>query len=166
MNKLAKERLFLVDPFNPTHRKMIEDFEQKIDSNNLSKQLGEIIASFSKEDYLESKKENNEIDENLFIERNNEITDICHIQGEKDIRTGRLSFAPINKKTRKLLSLATSYAMEALDLEEVFVEANPKDKSLLNLLEKQGYENLGEEEGSIIYLKDREEILDRQRMIA
>ena len=58
--------------------------------------------------------------------------------------------------------------MKTLGLEEVFVEINPDNKGLLAFLDKKGYESLGEENGMIIYLKEREEEeeIKNQRMIA
>jgi hypothetical protein len=70
------------------------------------------------------------------------------------------------RKNRKLLSLATNYVFLSLDFEEVYVEIKDKDKSLKEYLENTGYENLGDEDGKIIFLKDREEEKNMQRMIA
>ena len=90
MRKLA-ERLYLVDPFNDKHIEMIQEFERKHGLNsNYLKMIGRIRASLTKEEYLQKKKKTNEIEEDLFIVKNSEIIDYCHITGEKDIRTGRI----------------------------------------------------------------------------
>ena len=168
MRKLA-ERLFLVDPYNDKHMEMIVSFEKKHNlSEEYSKALGIIRASFSKEEYLQRKKKNNEIEEDLFIEKDSEIVDYCHIHGEKDIKTGRITPATLKEleRKRKIISLATDYALTKLGLEEVFVEISPDNKGLMHYLETKGYENLGEEQDKIIYLKEKEEEIKYQRMIA
>ncbi len=168
MRKLA-ERLFLVDPYNDKHMEMIVSFERKHGlSEDYSKALGKIRASLSKEEYLQNRKKNNEIEEDLFIEKDSKIVDYCHIHGEKDIKTGRISPASLKEleRKRKIISLATDYALTDLGLEEVFVEINPNHKGFMTYLENKGYENLGEENGKVIYLKEKEEEKRNQRMIA
>ena len=168
MRKLA-ERLYLVDPFNDNHLEMIREFEQEHNlSSNYLKTIGKIRASASKEEYLQKKKKRNEIEEDLFIVKDSKIIDYCHITGEKDIKTGRIIPASLKEleRKRRIISLATDYAMDTLGLEEVFVEINPANKGLIDYLEKKGYENLGEENDRIICLKEREEEIKNQRMIA
>ncbi len=169
MRKLA-ERLYLVDPYNDSHLEMIRVFEEKHGlSSNYLKTMGQIRASVPKEEYLQKKKKRNEIEEDLFIVKDSEIIDYCHISGEKDIKTGRIIPASLKEleRKRRIITLATDYAMKTLGLEEVFVEINPDNKGLLAFLDKKGYESLGEENGMIIYLKEREEEeIKNQRMIA
>ena len=166
---MSVQRLFLVDPYNDNHISMIHQFETE---NNIiekiSASLGVLRASMKQETYQERKKDNNEIDEDLFIEKNYKIEDMCHIHGEKDRKIAKITMAPLEdkKKNRKLLSLATNYVFSSLDFEEVFVELKSSDKKLLSTLKSNGYENLGEEDGKVIFLKDREEEKNMQRMIA
>ena len=166
---MSTERLFLVDPYNDKQLEMIQEFEKDNDlKSNLSASIGIIRASVPKENYSQYQKNRNEIDEDLFIEKNSKITDFCHIHGEKDIKTGKILLAPLTQKEnkRRLLSLATEYALNQLGLEEVFIEVDSTNKNLIKNVEAKGYENLGEENGKIIYLKDREERIESQRMIA
>ena len=78
-----------------------------------------------------------------------------------------MNLAPIKtKEKRKIVSLASDYAFDVLNVEEVFVEVSSEDKSLENYLESHNYENLGDQDGKIIYLKEKEEEKSIQRMIA
>ena len=166
---MSVKRLFLVDPYNDDHISMIHQFEQ--DNNIIEKTsaaLGVLRASMTRETYQQNKKDSNEIEEDLFIEKNYKIEDMCHIHGEKDRKIAKITMASLNnkEKNRKLLSLATDYIFSSLEFEEVFLEVKNKDKSLLTFLESNGYENLGEEDGITIFLKDREDEKLAQRMIA
>ena len=166
---MSVKRLFLVDPYNDDHISMIHQFEQ--DNNIIEKTsaaLGVLRASMTREAYQQNKKDSNEIEEDLFIEKNYKIEDMCHIHGEKDRKIAKITMASLNnkEKNRKLLSLATDYIFSSLEFEEVFLEVKNKDKSLLTFLESNGYENLGEEDGITIFLKDREDEKLAQRMIA
>ena len=60
-----------------------------------------------------------------------------------------------NKKQRKIIPLATSYAIDVLGMEEVFIKTNPTDKKMRDYLEQNHYEYLGDEKGSIVYLKEK-----------
>ena len=166
---MSVKRLFLVDPYNDEHIAMIHQFEDENDIiEKISASLGVLRASMNQDNYQHMKKENNEIEEDLFIEKNYKIEDMCHIHGEKDRKIAKITMAPLKnkEKNRKLLSLATNYVFSSLDFEEVYIEIKDKDKSLKSYLETSGYENLGDEDGKIIFLKDREEEKNMQRMIA
>ena len=166
---MSTERLYLVDPYNERHIEMIRQFEidHKL-SLQYSESLGKIASSVSQEKYLQAKRDKNEIEEDLFIEKDSQIVDYCHIHGEKDVKSVKIIPASLKEleRKRRIVTLATNYAMNILGMEEVFVEINPKNRGLMNYLENKGYENLGEEEDKIIYLKEREEMVNSQRMIA
>jgi len=154
---VSTENLFLVDPFNNQHIEMIEEFESSNNiSSEISKFLREIQISMNHEDYDMSKKKENEFEEKLFIKKDSKIKDSCHLHIEKDRKICNITFAPIKIRKRKLLTLATSYALENLGMEEVFIEINPNDQNMIAILEDKGYESLGEEKGMLIYLKEKE----------
>jgi len=168
VSKLA-ERLFLVDPYNNKHMELIQSFEKKHNlSGDYSKALGILRNSLTKEEYLQQQKKSNEIEEDLFIEKDSEIEDYCHIHGEKDMKRCRILPASLKEleRKRRIISLATDYALNRLGLEEVFIEITPENKGLMTYLENKGYENLGEEKDKIIYLKEKEDEIRNQRMIA
>ena len=169
MNELSTERLFLLDPYNEEHMNMLKEFEERNGITiKMSEQLEKLRSSMPKETYLNEKKEKNEIEENLFLEKEEKIIDMCHLHVEKDIKLGRLNMAPIKikERTRKLIPYVNNYAFHTLKVAEVFVEVPSSDKALMSYLDSEDYENLGEQDGSIIYLKEREEMKDVQRMIS
>lgn len=166
---MSIERLFLLDPYNDKHISMIKDFEKENNlSSKISENISKIRSSISKETYLKQKKDSNEISENLFLEKGLKITDCCYIQGEKDIKTCRITFHPLKNKVikRKLVTYVANYALNTLGMEEVFLNVSSSDKTMINYLDSLGYENLGEENNNIIYLTEREEKKEEQRKIA
>lgn len=166
---MSIERLFLLDPYNDKQVSMIKEFEHDNNlSNEISNNIGQIRSSISKETYLETKKEKNEIQDNLFLEKGLKITDCCLIQGEKDIKTCRINFYPLKNKIlkRKLALYAANYAINSLGMEEVFLNIDPNDKSMISYLDSNGFENLGLENNKLLYLKENIEEKEIQRKIS
>ena len=164
---MNSEKLFLLDPYNDTHLEKIISFEEE---NNIidkpSDYIKKIRETISKEEYYNPNK--NEIDEMVFTEKNNKITDCCYIHGVKDIKQCRI--IPLNidnkNKRRHLPDLAATYSLDTLCMEEVFISVRIEDNNMITYLELRGFENLGEESGNIILLKEREEKENSQRMIS
>ena len=153
------EKLFLVNPFDVKHLSMIDDFETENEINTKTSEfLTRLTKTMSKEEYEEFKKTANELEESLFIEENNKVKDSCHIHGEKDIKSCNISFATIKTKLRnsRLLTLATDNALENIGMMEVFRNTTHDDKNMIANLEARGFESLGEENGQLIYLKEKE----------
>ena len=166
---MSIERLFLTDPYNEHHINMIKEFEQEnTDSTKISDELKKISTTISKEDYEETKKKQNEIEIGIFVEKNSKITEYGQIQGEKDIKTCRITFIPIKnkEKKRKLPLLATEYALKSLGIEEVFIDVSKEDVSMIKSLEMNNFENLGDNNGKLLFLKEQEIKTDTQRKIA
>lgn len=169
MNKLSVSSLYVVNPYNDTHIQMLKEYEKTNEmSTNLSEQLKQMISSIPEEEYLKTKKNRNEIEERLFLEKDSTMIDSCLIQGEKDMKTGRISLSPQKgiTKRRKIVSLAINYALNTLNLEEVFIMIDPTDKETIAYLKQNGYECLGEEQGNILFLTEQEERIINKRMIA
>lgn len=156
---MKKEELFQVNPFNNNHIKMIQDFERENEIKTRTTDfLNKLTKEMTKEEYEKNKLNSNEIEESLFIKEAKKIKDSCHIYGEKDIKSCNISFAPIKTKlqNRRLLSLAVDYAMNILGMVDIFIKANFDDKNMIANLEAKGFESLGEENGQLIYLKEKE----------
>lgn len=169
MNKLSVSSLYVVNPYNDTHIQMLKEYEKTNEmSTNLSEQLKQMVFSIPEEEYLKNKKNRNEIEERLFLEKDSTMIDSCLIQGEKDMKTGRISLSPKKgiTKRRKIVSLAINYALNTLNLEEVFIMIDPTDKETITYLKQNGYECLGEEQGNILFLTEQEERIKNKRMIA
>lgn len=154
---MNKEKFFIADPYNEDHIKLFADFERK---NNLppttSEDLIRIRDEYSKEEYAKLSKESNDINQCLFIINDSGIKDSCYINGVKDIKTSTLLLATIKttEKNRKILSIATDYVFNTLDMENVFIKVPDNDKDMITNLERIGYETLGPEG---IYFKDKPE---------
>ena len=101
------------------------------------------------------KNNDNDFTIELLLEENKKIKDICHIQGVKDMRQCFISFLSKNKRKRKMIPLATSYALDVLGMEEVFIKTQPNDENMIKYLLESNYECLGDEKGSIIFLKEK-----------
>lgn len=165
---MNNEKLLLVDPYDEDYKKMIEEFEKE---NGIVTSTGTYIShvsNVSKEEYEKNKKLSNEIRESLFLEFNSKVIDLCYIEGEKDIKACTVSFAPLKKKLKKrdLIGIATDYAINHLKMEEIFVKVSPEDKTMIDILKQNSFENLGENEGEIVFLKEREEELETQRKLS
>ena len=160
------ERLFLLDPYNDKHLEKMIVFEQE---NNMTDKPSDYIKKLrettSKQEFYSPDK--NEIEEIIFTEKNNKITDCCYIHGEKDTKKCKITPLDINNKNKRrhLPELAATYSLDTLGMEEVFIKVNEDDNNMITYLELKGFENLGEESGSIILLKESEEKENSQRMI-
>lgn len=166
---MSVSSLYVVNPYNDTHIQMLKEYEKTNEmSTNLSEQLKQMVFSIPEEEYLKNKKNRNEIEERLFLEKDSTMIDSCLIQGEKDMKTGRISLSPKKgiTKRRKIVSLAINYALNTLNLEEVFIMIDPTDKETITYLKQNGYECLGEEQGNILFLTEQEERIKNKRMIA
>ena len=157
---MSTERFFIADPYNDEHIRMIAAFEEANGITTVTSTLLRDIRQTRIEDkYKEEVKESNEIHQSLFLQEEDSITDTCHIQAEKDMKSCRIFFAPISSgRNRKLIPLATDYAFDVLGMEDVFValSSSGTEQELAENLENNGYENLGENEGSILYLKEKQ----------
>ncbi len=154
-----------LDPFDDSQLEEIKKFEEKNEClNKQSENIMRIRKNISKEEYYDSNK--NDFEKILIIEKNNEITDCCHIYGEKDIKQCKITLITTDNKKREISQLATDYALNNLGMEEVFIPVSKDDNSMINYLELRGYENIGEVNGNILLLKEKEVKEDSQRMIA
>ncbi len=141
---MSTTKLFPIDPSNIKHIELLDEFEKE---NNGRTPIG----VYKKDDAT-----SNDINMSLVLEVKERVEDICHIQGYKDIKSCTISFAPKKKKKRKIVSLATNYAIDTLGMEEVFIRINPNDIDMIKYLGTNEFECLGEEKGSIIYLKEKQ----------
>ena len=156
---MSTERLFLLDPYSDVHYELMKEFEQKNElTDTITKSIDEIKQAMTKDSYIQSKKENNEFNEILIIIQNGKVKDSCAINGVKDRKSCTISFQPlkIKLKNRNLVTIATNYALNTLGMEEAFTIMPLENQSIMAMLEPQGYENLGIEGNTIMYLKERE----------
>lgn len=164
---MSTERFFIADPYNDEHIRLIAAFEEANEITTVtSTLLRNIRQTRTEEKYKEEVKDSNEIHQSLFLQDEEAITDSCHIQAEKDMKSCRIFFAPISTgRNRKLIPLATDYAFDVLGMEDVFVtiSSGTTDHELMENLELNGFENLGENEGNIMYLKEKQFINEQEK---
>ena len=149
MSKLSTIKLFPIDPTNLQQIELMESYERAND-------IGTPIGTFSRQQQEEQNSQN-DISLELVLEEKSKVEDICHIQGVKDMKSCTITFIKKEKKNRKIYKLATNYALNTLGMEEVFIKIDPEDDKMLQYFESNDFECLGDEKGSIIYLKEREE---------
>ena len=135
-------KLIPIDPNNMKHIDFLEEFQK----SNFATPIGTM-----------KQEKSNDISIELLLEEKNEVTDICHVQGVKDMKQCFISFVEKKKKKRKIIPMATTYALNMLGMEEVFVKINPDDKNMIDYLYDNNYECLGNEKDSIIFLKEKED---------
>lgn len=154
---MGTRKAFFLDPYNTDIVKEIALLGRAYDSNdsNIIDFLNKAKA-LSREDYLKMKKESNEIDEVLYTIEDSRIKDYCHIYGEKDRKMCTITFPISGIKRKNAVSKFVNCAQHDLGIKEVFIKVDSNDKNLIKNLDDLGYESLGEDNGSIIYLKEEE----------
>jgi len=154
---VSKRKLYVINPYNLDYIKKVEMFEQeynidKVLSNNLLK----ISETIEENDYMKMLEERNEIDIDFYYGTPSKIEDICHAHFEKDIKKCHIYLVEFKNSPKKriLLGLITAYAIESLGMQEVFITTDIKNKNLCLQLKQEGYENLGEENNTVSFLKE------------
>lgn len=153
-----QKNLFIVNPFKEDDFQLLKEFEQ---ANNIKSKiysyLKNIKETMSKEEYEQKQKEENDVIQGIYIKDGNYIKDCCFLEGQKDIRKCTISFSPLQKNLKKrfLLSAVTDYALNTLNMEEVFISLEKEDIKSLKQLEENNFENIGEVNGCLIYLKEK-----------
>ena len=155
---MQKKALLVANPYNEEELNLIKAFELENDlGNSLTLHLQQISGCYSKDEYEQLLKKSNELEQYLFLDEEGKIVECCSITAYRDIKSCYLSLSPSKKiiRSKKILSLATEYAFK-LGMLEIFATANIYDRALHEVLEIDGYENLGEENGVISFVKSFE----------
>lgn len=149
---MSLERFFLLDPTNDKQLNMLSIFEKENNISGIIDNINEI---------------NPETDRIVFTEKDGKITDCCFIKLETDRRWSIITQYDIKNKSkkRKLPLLAAEYALSIPNIKDANIAVSPEDTTMQNYLTLKGLECLGEVNGKIMYLKDREEKENSQRMI-
>ncbi len=161
---MSKQTLSIANPYNQEQMKAIAIFESENDlENSLTSQLQVISSHYTKEEYEKKIKEANEVEQYLLLIEDSKVIDYCLLDVYKDIKSCYLSL-PSSKKvsrSRKMLLEASEYA-SSLGMLEVFTTISSSDYALLEVIENDGYENLGEENGITSFVRSfgKEGIID------
>lgn len=129
---------------------------QQLDISDINKirEIEKIIGitiDINKED------NSNEFDKYIYTEKDNQIDSIFLIQCLRDIKTCNVIWLNADLSRKSLIKDATNYALEILGMEEAFINVANNNPNLIKYLEKNGFESLGEEDGNIIFLKEKTE---------
>ena len=140
------EKLFILDPNNSEHIKLFDNFNK---SNNIDNNIVDLLSN---------NKSDNVIKECLFLEEKGELKDYCFIYAEKDRKAATLEFANIEKTTgkRKIINMAKDYSFNALNMQLVVIVTEPTNKNLITNLSELEFENLGEDNGKLVFMKENE----------
>lgn len=160
---MSTKKVLLLNPYDSETIKEIallgkaynSDDSGVIDFINKARQL-------DPENYSDTKKNSNEIEEVMYLQEDNNIKDYCHIYGEKDRKIGTITFPITGLKRKSFLSMLINCTQD-LGLKSLFVKTTSEDKSLIKDLESLNFESLGEENGTVIYLQEELEKDDRER---
>lgn len=145
---MSKGKLDLLDISNKDHLEMLKRYTKH---NNIRINLDINID------------DSNEINAYMFDSVDNEIIDMCFIQCQKDIKAGTITTIGPTKK--ELLLEVTNYLLDILNMESVFIKVDKNNKKVINYLEKNLFESLGEEHEEIVFLKEKELDITKQRAI-
>ena len=145
---MSRNKLDLLDTSNDKHRKMIKEYEQR---KGIKLDLDIINNSNS-----------NELNAYIYSSDEEKIKDICLIQCQKDIKTATI--INIDKDTSKtILPVTSNYLINTLGMESVFIRVDMDDKQIMKYLEEKGFESLGDENGDIIYLREKVSTITKER---
>ena len=129
---------------------------QQLDISDINKirEIEKIIGitiDINKED------NSNEFDKYIYTEKDNQIDSIFLIQCLRDIKTCNVIWLNADLSRKGIIKEATNYALDILGMEEAFINVAENNSNLIKYLERNGFESLGEEDGNIIFLKEKTE---------
>lgn len=144
--------LIIVKPDNNEHIAGIKDF-----SDAVGKEL-EIMSSLKKLQQENERINSNTIYEMAISTVGQKVQNLAIIQGTRDNKLIELTIMNLkdgdNEKNRSFIEETTEYSFGQLNAETIVVFSNHQDKTLESL----GYESLGNDQGIIPYIKDREKM--------
>ena len=135
-------KIIPVNPYNNNQIELIKDFEKeyKLDST-ISSSIIEVSSSKSEKDYQISKRKTNTIEDYYVLEEEGKIKGLCHLYGEKDRKTCRITYPTLagKSKTKQALLKTTIYAIEKLGMMEVLIDVDKDDKDMFSHLPTDYY---------------------------
>lgn len=163
------KNLFIADPFNDEHIKLFEEFESiNNDKKPVSTYLTGIRKAYdSKESFKKVENANNELNVIAFTMSDNKMKDYCYIKGEKDRKVCELFFAQLNsnQNTRPIMQKVSNYVLDIMGMEQVYVSLTRDEKKLYSQLTNNGYEDIGEVNGKVTFIKEKEDVYEMSKVI-
>ena len=142
------EMFYILDPSNQDHIRLLDEFQIE---NNI-----DLLSGIKMED------DSNRINKCFFISESSKMRDFCQIEGEKDLKKCKIVMAPIKtKRKRKLIKYATTYVLNALEMEDAYVYIPIDDEILAMNMEQDGYLSLDVQDGSLVFQKEKKDVLSQ-----
>lgn len=129
---------------------------QQLDISDINK-IREIEGIIGITIDINKEDNSNEFDKYIYTEKDNQIDSVFLIQCLRDIKTCNVIWLNADLSKKSLIKDATNYALEILGMEEAFINVANNNPNLIKYLEKNDFESLGEEDGNIIFLKEKTE---------
>ena len=129
---------------------------QQLDISDINK-IREIEKIIGMTIDINKEDNSNEFDKYIYTEKDNQIHSVFLIQCLRDIKTCNVIWLNADLSKKSLIKDATNYALEILGMEEAFINVANNNPNLIKYLEKNEFESLGEEDGNIIFLKEKTE---------
>ena len=129
---------------------------QQLDISDINK-IREIEGIIGITIDINKEDNSNEFDKYIYTEKDNQIDSIFLIQCLRDIKTCNVIWLNADLSRKSIIKDATNYALEILGMEEAFINIANNNPNLIKYLEKNEFESLGEEDGNIIFLKEKTE---------
>lgn len=129
---------------------------QQLDISDINK-IREIEGIIGMTIDINKEDNSNEFDKYIYTEKDNQIDSIFLIQCLRDIKTCNVIWLNADLSRKSIIKDATNYALEILGMEEAFINVANNNPNLIKYLEKNEFESLGEEDGNIIFLKEKTE---------
>ena len=129
---------------------------QQLDISDINK-IREIEGIIGITIDINKEDNSNEFDKYIYTEKDNQIDSVFLIQCLRDIKTCNVIWLNADLSKKSIIKDATNYALEILGMEEAFINVANNNPNLIKYLEKNGFESLGEEDGNIIFLKEKTE---------
>ena len=145
---MSKNKLDLLDITDKKSKEMIKEYEQR---EGITLDLDVIKNNNS-----------NEFNAYIYSRKDIGIKDLCLIQCQKDIKSATI--ISMGKETSKdILPMTTDYLLNTLGMESVFIRVNKDDRKTMKYLEEKGFESLGNENNDVVYLREKELSITKQR---
>lgn len=145
-------RFNILDVSSEKHKKLFKKLEERIGENS-PKFIDEI-----------SKLNNKEVKSILFSTKDGIIDNMCYIHGYNDLKDCDIYFDKYDINDLDLLDISSEYASSELEMLNIRIHI-PNDKKMINKLEKNGYDYIGDIEGenTIVLLKDLSQQLEYKK---
>lgn len=147
--------------YNPSEEKQQLAITKTI-ANSEDKKLVEYLSSL--QNSTEEANNQNEAIRVIFSIDKDIIRDCCSIMIEEDLKKCFISPISTDNKRKDILLSATNFALNTLGVQDVYVSTNAEGNST-SFFEQNGYEYVGEVNGSDCFLKIKDDNKDLGRIV-